>query len=179
MADISPSIDTRRIQRNPIRILALDGGGARGLSSLILLRGLMERVAVARDTSTHQPVIVRPSDYFDLIIGAGTGGICALFLGGLRMTVDEAICAYQEVANAAFQAPNSLSRISLLPLSRALQPALLSQQMEQCVSSIVQRHLQDRDAAFAEPVEGSHTCRTAVLAGTTAYINAPPYILRS
>ena len=63
--------------------LALDGGGVQGLSSLILLRGLMERVAVARDTSTHEFVTVRPSEYFDFIIGAGTGGICALFLGRL------------------------------------------------------------------------------------------------
>ena len=43
MADISPSIDTRRIVRKkPIRILALDGGGIRGLLSLIFPRGLME-----------------------------------------------------------------------------------------------------------------------------------------
>ena len=81
MTDTFLSSDTRRIvQRKPIRILALDGGGIRGLSSLIFLRGLMERVAVARDTSSHEHVTVRPSEYFDLIIGTGTGGICALFL---------------------------------------------------------------------------------------------------
>ena len=93
--------------------------------------------------------------------------------------VNETIFAYQEVANAIFQPPNSLLRISPLPLSRALQPAILSQQMEQCIGSIIHRHLHDRDAAFATPVEGSYTRSTAVLAGTTAYINAPPYIFHS
>ena len=148
-------------QRNPIRILALDGGGVGGLSSLILLRGLMERVAVATDTSTHERLTTRPSDYFDLIIGTGTGGICALFLGRLGMTIDSAISSYQEVANTAFQPLNSLSRISPLPLSHALQPAILSQQIDKCVGSIIKRHLHDRNAAFADSAEGSHTCCTA------------------
>ena len=180
MTDIFPSIDTRRIvQRKPIRILALDGGGIRGLSSLIFLRGLMQRVAVARDISSHEPATVRPSEYFDLIIGTGTGGLCALFLGRLRMTVDEAISAYQEVANTAFQPHNSLSRISPFPLSRAVHPALLSQEIEQCIGNIVQRHLHVWDAAFPDPVDEPHPCHTAVLAGTAAYIGAPPYILRS
>ena len=77
------------MQRKPIRILAFDGGGFRGLSSLIFLRDLMQRVAVARDTPSHEPVTVRPSEYFDLVIGTDTGCICALFLGRLRMTVNE------------------------------------------------------------------------------------------
>ena len=86
MADKSPNIDTRRIiQRKPIHILALDGGGIRGLSSLISLCGLMERMAVTEDTSSHKPATVWPSEYFDPIIGTETGGICVLFLGLLQM----------------------------------------------------------------------------------------------
>ena len=172
MADITPSIDTRRmLQRRPILILALDGGGVRGLSSLILLRGLMERVAVARNTSTHEPMTVRPSEYFDLIIGAGTGGICALFLGRLRMTVDEAISAYQELVEAAFQPPSSFSS--------SFQRASSSQKLEKCVGDIIQRFLDDRNAPLSDPAGGSYTCRTAVLATTPAYIDAPPHIFRS
>ena len=172
MADTSPSIDTRRvIQRRPIRILALDGGGIRGLSSLILLRGLMERVAVARDTSNHETMTARPSEYFDLIIGAGMSGISALFLGRLRMTVDEAISAYQDVVKAAFQPPSSFSS--------AFQRGYSSQKFEKCVGDVIQRFLDDRNAPLSDPAGGSYTCRTAVLATTPAYIDAPPHIFRS
>ena len=87
MADISPgdaTIDTSTPDKKATRILALDGGGIRGLSSLILLRGLMQRVAVAKGISSDGNVAIRPSDFFDLIIGTGTGGISSLFLGRLR-----------------------------------------------------------------------------------------------
>ena len=175
MADISPrntaSNTKRMIQRKPIRVLALDGGGVRVLSSLILLRGLMERVAVARDTSSHEPVTVRPSEYFDLIIGTGTGGICALFLGRLRMTVDEAISAYQEVIKTTFQLPSSFPS--------AFQRASSSKRWEKCVGDIIQRFLDDRDAPLSDPADSPYTCHTAVLATTQAYIDAPPHVFRS
>ena len=159
------------IRRKPIRILALDGGGIRGLSSLILLRGLMERVAVARDTLSHETMTARPSEYFDLIIGAGMSGISALFLGRLRMTIDEAICAYQEVVKAAFQPPSSFSS--------AFQRKSSSQNFEKCVGDIIQHFLDDRNAPLSDPAGGSYTCRTAVLATTPAYFDSPPYVFRS
>jgi patatin-like phospholipase/acyl hydrolase len=49
-----------------IRLLALDGGGVRGLSALIILQQLME--AVNPDTPP------KPCDYFDMIGGTSTGG---------------------------------------------------------------------------------------------------------
>ena len=175
MVDFSPGDapfdTTSTLKRKPIHILALDGGGVRGLSSLILLRGLMERVAVAKGISSDNNVAIRPSDFFDLIIGTGTGGISALFLGRLRMTVDEAIAAYQDVAKASFQPPALVSR--------ALQRISPSRKLEQCVGNIVQRYLGDRDAPLSDPPSGSRTCRTAVLACTAASTDAPPHIFRS
>ncbi|KAI0543832.1 hypothetical protein F4679DRAFT_567227 [Xylaria curta] len=49
-----------------LRLLSLDGGGVRGLSSLIILQQLM--ATIDRD---HPP---KPCDYFDLIGGTSTGG---------------------------------------------------------------------------------------------------------
>jgi len=63
------------------RILALDGGGVRGLSSLLILRELMEEIA-RREKSDNTPL---PCDYFDLIGGTSTGGLIAIMLGRLRM----------------------------------------------------------------------------------------------
>ncbi|KAF8576639.1 FabD/lysophospholipase-like protein, partial [Ramaria rubella] len=84
--------------QKPLCVLTLDGGGIRGLSSLLLLRELMTRLAVRKGVSSAD---VRPAEYFDLIVGTGTGGISALFLGRMRMTVDEAIREYQRMVKAA------------------------------------------------------------------------------
>ena len=47
-----------------------DGGGIRGLSELLILQEIMERIRV-REGHEEAPL---PCDYFDLIGGTGTGG---------------------------------------------------------------------------------------------------------
>jgi patatin-like phospholipase/acyl hydrolase len=68
------------IQHIP-RILALDGGGVRGLSSLLILEKLMREIK--RLNGDSQPLL--PCQYFDLICGTSTGGLIAIMLGRLRM----------------------------------------------------------------------------------------------
>jgi patatin-like phospholipase/acyl hydrolase len=55
-----------------IRLLALDGGSVRGLSSLMILQ---------------QPMVIldppKPWEYFDMIGGTSTGGLIAIMLGRL------------------------------------------------------------------------------------------------
>src|ERR1700724_3150103 len=75
------------IERCP-RILSLDGGGVRGLSSLLILRNIMEEVARRNDIAE-----ARPCEYFDLIGGTGTGGLIAIMLRRLRMVRTSALCA--------------------------------------------------------------------------------------
>jgi patatin-like phospholipase/acyl hydrolase len=53
-----------------IRLLALDGGGVRGLSSLQILDQLMTAINPASPP--------RPCDFFDLIGGTSTGGYVRL-----------------------------------------------------------------------------------------------------
>ncbi len=48
----------------------VDGGGIRGLSSLIILREVLYRI----QTRGNLDVIPRPCDLFDLAGGTGTGG---------------------------------------------------------------------------------------------------------
>ena len=71
----------------PVRILSLDGGGVRGISSLYILKELMAQIA--REHRAENPgapeLSPRPCDYFDLICGTSTGGLIALMLGRLRM----------------------------------------------------------------------------------------------
>ncbi|KAG5651485.1 hypothetical protein H0H81_008485 [Sphagnurus paluster] len=82
----------------PVRLLALDGGGIRGLSGLVILREIMKRIEAERGLGTTP----RPCDYFDMIGGSGTGGLLAIMLGRLGMSVDEAIGAYVEFAKTVF-----------------------------------------------------------------------------
>jgi patatin-like phospholipase/acyl hydrolase len=51
---------------NDLRLLALDGGGVRGLSALMILQELMEKI------NPDSPP--KPCNYFDMIGGTSTGG---------------------------------------------------------------------------------------------------------
>lgn len=55
-----------------LRLLALDGGGVRGLSALQILKQLMDTV------DPESPP--KPCDYFDMIGGTSTGGLAAIIL---------------------------------------------------------------------------------------------------
>jgi hypothetical protein len=79
---------------DPLFLLSLDGGGVRGLSSLMVLKQLMEAI------DPEQPP--KPCDYFDMIGGTSTGGLIAIMLGRMRLTVDECIAAYNELAPKVF-----------------------------------------------------------------------------
>jgi len=71
----------------PVRILSLDGGGVRGLSSLYILKELMKQVSLQRahDNPEAPKSTTLPCEVFDLICGTSTGGLIALMLGRLRM----------------------------------------------------------------------------------------------
>jgi patatin-like phospholipase/acyl hydrolase len=72
----------------PLRILSLDGGGVRGLTTLYVLREIMAQVS--RELNQGSPsdqnigIAIRPCDYLDLICGTSTGGLIAIMLGRLR-----------------------------------------------------------------------------------------------
>src|SRR5271154_61499 len=63
------------------RILSLDGGGVRGLSTLLILRDIMEEIGRRSETFPSP----KPCDHFDLIGGTSTGGLIAIMLGLLGM----------------------------------------------------------------------------------------------
>ena len=120
-------------------ILSLDGGGVRGLSSLLILQELMENIAKlerAADpkatSSAYSPLIdclqdrslpltndtnstsfYLPCHYFDYISGTSTGGLIAIMLGRLRMNVDDCIEEYEHLSARVFQKPSSRLKRSL------------------------------------------------------------------
>jgi patatin-like phospholipase/acyl hydrolase len=74
-------------QQNPLRILSLDGGGIRRISSLYILKELMAQIERDRRATIQPPpaASLRPCEVFDLICGTSTGGLIALMLGRLQM----------------------------------------------------------------------------------------------
>ena len=75
-------------------LLSLDGGGIRGISSLLILQQLMEMI------NPDDPP--KPCDYFDMIGGTSTGGLIAVMLGRLRMSVQEAYDEYIKLSPKIF-----------------------------------------------------------------------------
>jgi patatin-like phospholipase/acyl hydrolase len=61
---------------NNLSLLALDGGGVRGLSALMILKQLMETIDPENPS--------KPCEYFDMIGGTSTGGLVM------------SICCFQE-----------------------------------------------------------------------------------
>src|SRR5688572_28145857 len=82
------------------RILALDGGGVRGILTL----GYLARIEkILRQRSGGDPAF-RLSDYFDLIGGTSTGSIIAAALP-LGFTVEELRALYMSLAKEIFKKP--------------------------------------------------------------------------
>lgn len=65
----SPGPSCTVFMARKLRLLSLDGGGVRGLSSLLLLQQFMLRV-----NGDGSEKAVKPCEYFDMICGTSTGG---------------------------------------------------------------------------------------------------------
>lgn len=85
---------------NGVRLLALDGGGVRGIASLVMLREIMWRVRDRINPDSNEPCL--PVDFFELAAGTSTGGIIGIMLFRLRMSADEACRQYYKIAKQVF-----------------------------------------------------------------------------
>ncbi|KAH6663483.1 acyl transferase/acyl hydrolase/lysophospholipase [Halenospora varia] len=84
-----------------LRVLALDGGGIRGLFAIIVLQRIMEEVRkIDCPESEDAP---KPCDYFDLIGGTSTGGLLGVMLGRLRMDLVSCKLAYKQMSASIFK----------------------------------------------------------------------------
>lgn len=129
-------------------LLSLDGGGVRGLSSLLILKRLMGAI-----DPINPP---KPCDCFDMIGGTSTGGLIALLLGRLRLTVDECISVYSELSPKIFT--HLHHRINLT--NGETQGRFDHQALEDGVKSTLAQYHKDPDALLKE--SESISCKTLV-----------------
>ncbi|XP_042509238.1 phospholipase A I isoform X1 [Macadamia integrifolia] len=87
------AIRGRPIAKQGLRILAMDGGGMKGLATVQMLKQI------------EQGTGKRIHELFDLICGTSTGGMLAVALGIKLMTLDECEEIYKELGKLVFTDP--------------------------------------------------------------------------
>ncbi|KAI1001149.1 hypothetical protein K3495_g7050 [Podosphaera aphanis] len=96
----------------PLRILSLDAGGVRGYSMLIIIQELMYRTYVEIEgKAPRRDQIPKPADHFDLIVGAGTGGLIAIMLGRLRLDIETCKEMYVRTTRRVFEKDKTFAGI--------------------------------------------------------------------
>jgi uncharacterized protein len=107
--------------QRPFRVLALDGGGMRGLYSAVVLDRLSRRFR-------KQPDREEPRDVgrgFDLIVGTSTGGIlaCALAAGFAPSVITEMYCRFGSTIFETSVPRNNPIALTAFALTHLFKPA--------------------------------------------------------
>lgn len=100
--------------------------------------------------------IPKPCNYFDMIIGVGLGGLIALLLGRLGMTVSDAINAYMDLTKVVFENDGA-------DTSRAI---YRSRRFESAFKSVLRQHKLDTSTKM-EDHDG--VCKTYIAPFLTIY----------
>ncbi|KAF4338524.1 hypothetical protein FBEOM_7563 [Fusarium beomiforme] len=80
-------------------LLSFDGGGVKGLFSIIVIDRLMQETRRLEGPGAEHK---KPCDYFDLIGGTSTGGLLAIMLGRLQMDTRLCIQTYKSLSKEVF-----------------------------------------------------------------------------
>ncbi|KAL9072045.1 MAG: hypothetical protein Q9161_003819 [Pseudevernia consocians] len=99
-ASSTSGITNETRDKNGLCLLSLDGGGVRGLSTLLILKHIMQKINEKRQPKGLS--YARPCDVFDMIGGTSTGGLIAIMLGRLQMDIQPCIDAYSELSRRIF-----------------------------------------------------------------------------
>ncbi|CZR65628.1 uncharacterized protein PAC_15528 [Phialocephala subalpina] len=202
----------------PQYTLCLDGGGIRGMSTLLILRRLMDVIkeveqtinpAAASSTTPYmfpgrqrrdaEPITKSaassptaqssihtiensaflPCHYFDYIAGTSTGGLIAIMLSRLRMTVDECLEEYTILGNEVFGRPRA-KRV-FIPRSLKLdsleaRTGRLERMLRTIVESKGSKESVDKIDHFASRPD---SCRTIVVTVRKSSSSSVPYLLRT
>ncbi|KAF2671026.1 FabD/lysophospholipase-like protein [Microthyrium microscopicum] len=162
MASSLSIIDSHGVRRKdttkgpPLRILSLDGGGIRGYSMLIILQEIMHRTFVemeGRAPKRHE--IPKPCDHFDLIVGTGTGGLIALMLGRMRLTVEQCKDVYVRMTKKVFETDKTIAGIPYR--STLFKASRLEDAIRECVREHTVYASEGNDEDDAEEPESPST----------------------
>ncbi|KAG9036253.1 hypothetical protein FS837_001708 [Tulasnella sp. UAMH 9824] len=121
---------------------------------------------------------MKPCEYFDLIGGTSTGGLIAIMLGRLRMSIPECIDAYCELSKHIFD--ESLFKI----VPRLIKAHKFSaEKLKEAIEITVNKHRGTSSTKLwdntADRQPGERVCRTFVVAIQGCGVNYPPKLFRT
>ncbi|ORY10130.1 acyl transferase/acyl hydrolase/lysophospholipase [Clohesyomyces aquaticus] len=159
------------IDSTGICLLSLDGGGVRGLSTLHILKSIMDWLNEEREKVGL--LSVKPCEVFDLIGGTSTGGLIAIMLGRLEMDVDACIEAYIELAEDVFSQKSSKSPVKI---NGELKPRFDSTKLESAIKKVLTQNDVSVNALFNDRTErGCRTFVCAIDSDTTSIVRFRSY----
>ncbi|MCJ1250856.1 hypothetical protein MMC30_008084 [Trapelia coarctata] len=182
-------------------ILSLDGGGVRGLSSLLVLQELMKKIQQYEEeeepfvrSSASSPLIPAestpqdetgskrtrsflPCHYFDYIGGTSTGGLMAIMLGRLRMDMDSALNVYRQLATEVFE--RSSSRLKRFFTAQDKEER--ARALQKVIDNIrpTQSSVGEKDTDFKSDNSRCKTVVCALRSESKNDITQTPYLFRS
>ncbi len=110
----------------------------RGYSIFIIIQEIMHRTFVeleGRAPRRHE--IPKPADYFDLIVGTGTGGLIALMLGRLRLDMETCKELYVRLTRIVFETDKTILGIPTRPT------LFKASKLEEAIKEAVREHTLD------------------------------------
>ena len=121
-----------------LRILSLDGGGIKGYTLLLILKRILQSMKVeAKKEGIDLDEEPRPCDVFDLIVGTSTGGLIAIMLGRLHMTIDECIEQYEILGKRVFGKPRWEGKVGRVVKGTFNLPSYDTRQLQEAVRSVL------------------------------------------
>ncbi|CAA7270802.1 unnamed protein product [Cyclocybe aegerita] len=146
----------------PLCVLSIDGGGIRGIIPLLILREIMRHL---QDVSGKE---LKPCEVFHLIGGTSAGGLIALMLGRMRMTVDECIIQFRKLSEQIFREP---TRTSFFTRSHWYS----SETLENALKEVIKDQTTDSETPMQD--DDPKSCPTFVVAVQNHDVNHPTPIL--
>lgn len=142
----------------------------RGLSSLMIIKHLMNRLEQQRGGR------LEPWQEFDMIIGTSTGGLIAIMLGRLRMSVDECIDAYSNLTRHIFSPVHSKANLP----GRAIAKFKAEGKFEsEPLESHVKRILRERGCSEVELLKDERADSPKISVCAVQETNADSVVIRS
>ncbi|KIM26170.1 hypothetical protein M408DRAFT_197123 [Serendipita vermifera MAFF 305830] len=126
-------------------LLSLDAGGPRGVSQLAILGELMHRI----EEEAQDDQVYRPCGVFDMIGGVGSGGIIAILLVVLGLTVEEARSDFIDLSSNVLE-------------SRHANPQTRTAALQRYIDRLLRKHKIDPETRILNFHDRSMKCKLAI-----------------